>query len=165
MANVVITCNGNFALAIKQLSEKALHALYNIKRWLNSAIKIFDSIISPILLYNAEVWGVYIKNDFNNWDKLLVEKVHLKFCKLYWGIGRKTSNIASRSELGKYPLIINTFKRIFKFITHLNSLPETTISKQAFLISKDLFIKKSNSFYGKAMDIVKILNVIEQSQT
>ena len=87
-----------------------------------------------------------------------VEKVHLKFCKLYLSVGRKTSNIASRSELGKYPLIINVFKRIFKYVTHLNSLPETTISKQAFLISKDLFIKKSNSFYGKAMDIVKTLN-------
>ena len=48
--------NGNFALAVKQLSEKALHALYSIRRRLNlyqlnpkSAIKIFDSIISPIL--------------------------------------------------------------------------------------------------------------------
>jgi hypothetical protein len=56
------------------------------------------------------------------------------------GVGRKTSNIPSRSELGKYPLIINVFKIIFKYVTHLNSLPETTISKQAFLISKDLFI-------------------------
>jgi hypothetical protein len=74
------------------------------------------------------------------------------------GVGRKTSNIASRSELGKYPLIINVFKRMLKYIAHLNSLPETTISKQAFLISKDLFIKKSNYFYGKAMDIVKTLN-------
>jgi hypothetical protein len=67
-----------------------------------SAIKIFDSIISPILLYNGEVWGVYIKNDFNNWDKLQVEKVHLKFCKLYLGVGRKTSNIVKGYELETY---------------------------------------------------------------
>jgi hypothetical protein len=37
--------------------------------------------------------------------------------------------------------------------------PTLSISKQAFLISKDLFIKKSNSFYGKAMDIVKNLKL------
>ena len=74
------------------------------------------------------MWGVYIKNDFNgNWDKLPVEKVYLKFCKLYLGVGRKTSNIASRSELGKYPLIINAFKGIFKYVTQLNSLPETLL--------------------------------------
>jgi hypothetical protein len=74
------------------------------------------------------------------------------------GVGRKTSNIASRSELGKYSstsLILIIY----------NSLPETTISKQVFLISKDLIIKKNNSFYGKAMDIVKTLNCNEQSQT
>jgi hypothetical protein len=43
-------------------------------------------------------------------------------------------------------------------MTHLDSLPEAAISKQASLKPKDLFIKKSNSFYGKAMDIVKTLN-------
>ncbi|CAB4008344.1 Hypothetical predicted protein [Paramuricea clavata] len=54
--------NGNFTPALKQLSEKALHALYSMRRRLNvhrlnpkSAIKIFDRIISPILLYNSEV--------------------------------------------------------------------------------------------------------------
>jgi hypothetical protein len=72
---VKLNQNGNFTLALKQLSEKALHALYGIRRQLNFsrlnpkyAIKIFDSIISPILLYNSEVWGTYVKNDFNNWD-------------------------------------------------------------------------------------------------
>ena len=40
-----------------------------------SAIKFFDRIISPILLHNSEVWGAYVKNDFNNWDTLPIEKV------------------------------------------------------------------------------------------
>jgi hypothetical protein len=118
-----------------------LHALYGIRRQLKFSrlipkyvIKIFDSIISPILLYNSEVWGTYVKNDFNNWDKLPIEKVHLKFCKIYLAVSRKASNIAPRAELGKLPLIINVFKRLFKYITHLNSLPETAIAKQAFLI-------------------------------
>ena len=58
--------NGNFSLVIKQLSEKSRHALYSIRRRLKlhqlnpkSAINIFDSIISPILLYNAEIWRVF----------------------------------------------------------------------------------------------------------
>ena len=62
---VKLNHNGNFTLALKQLSEKALHALYGTRRQLNFsrlnpkyAIKIFDSIISPILLYNSEVWGM-----------------------------------------------------------------------------------------------------------
>jgi hypothetical protein len=92
-----------------------------------------------------------VKNDFNNWDKLPIEKVHQKkFCKIYLAISRKASNIASRAELGKLPLIIYVFKRVFKYITHLNSLLQTTIAKQAFLISKDLHFKQKMSFYGNA---------------
>ena len=84
------------------------------------------------------MWGAYIKNDFNNWDNSQIEKTHLRFCKLYLGVGRKTTNIACRCEQGKFPLIINIYKRIFKYVTHLNSLPEEALAKQAFLISKDL---------------------------
>ncbi|CAB4041225.1 Hypothetical predicted protein, partial [Paramuricea clavata] len=91
-----------------------------------------------------------------------MEKVHLKFCKIYLAISRKASNIASRAELGKLPLIISVFKRVFKYITHLNSLPQTTIAKQAFLISKDLHSKQKISFYGDAMDTIKNLNLNEE---
>jgi len=32
------------------------------------ACKIFDSMISPILTYNSEVWGAFVKSDFKSWD-------------------------------------------------------------------------------------------------
>ena len=61
---VKLNHNGNFTLALKQLSEKALHALYGIRRQLNFsrlnpkyAIKIFDSIINPILYYTTLKYG------------------------------------------------------------------------------------------------------------
>jgi hypothetical protein len=61
---VKLNHNGNFTLALKQLSEKALHALYGIRRQLNFsylnpkyAIKIFDSIITPILYYTTRKYG------------------------------------------------------------------------------------------------------------
>ena len=130
---VKLNHNGNFTLALKQLSEKALHALYGIRRQLNFshlnpkyAIKIFDSIITPILLYNSEVWGTYVKNDFNNWDKSPIEKVHLKFCKIYLAISRKASNIASRAELGKLPLIIKVFMQKGLQIHHSLKLTSPT---------------------------------------
>ena len=103
--------NGNFTLALKQLNEKDLHALYSIRQFnlnhLNPkyAIKKFDLIVTLILIYNLEVWGANVKNDFNNWDKSPIEKVNLKFCKIYLAINRKASNIASRAELGKLPLM------------------------------------------------------------
>jgi hypothetical protein len=56
-----LTRNGKFTLAAKQLAEKAHRGINATRRKLDIsklspklAIKIFDSIISPILLYNSE---------------------------------------------------------------------------------------------------------------
>ena len=55
-----LTPNGKFTLAAKQLAEKAHRANNATRRKLDIsklspklAIKIFDSIISPMLLYNS----------------------------------------------------------------------------------------------------------------
>jgi hypothetical protein len=67
-----ITPNAKFSVATKHLSEKAMHALYKIRKNVdfhclpaNLASKIFDSVFSPILLYNSEIWGAYIDIYFN----------------------------------------------------------------------------------------------------
>ena len=31
-------------------------------------------MISPILSYNGEIWGVYVKHDFKAWDNTPIEK-------------------------------------------------------------------------------------------
>lgn len=73
--------NGKFKLTQQQLSEKALHVLHKIRKQLDIsslspkiAIKIFNGITSPILLYNSEVWGAYQRNDYNKWDSSETEK-------------------------------------------------------------------------------------------
>jgi hypothetical protein len=55
---------------MKQLADKAKHAMFSTKKKVDFhslnpklAIKIFDSIISPIPLYNSEVWGAFINSD------------------------------------------------------------------------------------------------------
>ena len=90
-------------------------------------------MISPILLYNSEVWGAYANNDFTKWDKTEIEKKHLKFCKLYLGVNRKTSNIASRGVLGWLPVIISIFKKTLNYQQHI-PIPDSSIVKQAFYI-------------------------------
>jgi hypothetical protein len=39
--------------------------------------RIFDGIVSPILLYNSEVWGVYGNNDLTKWDKTIVLRKYI----------------------------------------------------------------------------------------
>ena len=69
------------------------------------ACEIFDTMISPNLTYNSEIWGVYAKPDFKTWDGSQIEKAHLQFCKRYLEINNKASNIACRAELGRFPVL------------------------------------------------------------
>ena len=70
------------------------------------ACKIFDTMISPILTYNNEIWGVYAKPDIKTWDGSQIEKAHLQFCKRYLEVNNKASNIACRADLGRFSLNI-----------------------------------------------------------
>jgi hypothetical protein len=61
----MLKCNGNFNVAVYLLIENARKAYFKIKKTieLNNPCKllekIFDSLVTPILLYCSEVWGVW----------------------------------------------------------------------------------------------------------
>ena len=66
-----ISSSGNFTLSLEHLRQKALHVFFGLRRHTDFnklkpslACKIFDSMISPILTYNSEVWGAFAKSDF-----------------------------------------------------------------------------------------------------
>jgi len=163
---VKLTSTGNFNAHLDQTREKALHAFFKLTHVINfrelkskAANKLFDSLISPILTYGCEVWGTYQKQNFDIWDKNQIEKVHLRFCKYYLGINRKSSNIASRSELGRFPLKIFIDTLILKFYNHLITLPDDSIAKQSFLISKSLFSQAKLSFHYNLQNIFNLYNL------
>ena len=105
----LISSTGNFSLALDKLKEKALHALFSLRKHTNFsklfpdlANKIFDAMISPILTHNSEVWGAYAKSDLKSWDSSQIEKTHLQFCKRYLEVSNKASNVACTAEHSKW---------------------------------------------------------------
>ena len=161
-----ISSTGNFTLSLEHLREKAVHALFSLRRHIDFsslkpslACKIFDTMISPILTYNSEVWGVFIKSDFKNWDTSPIEKGHLQFCKRYLQVNNKASNIACRAELGRYPLILDINKRILKYISYLQSKEQSSLVIQSFLMSIDLHRNGKTSFYTNLKKILDYYNI------
>ena len=162
---IKMTSSGNFTVAQEMLKEKAIHAIFSLKRNLNfskltckTANKLFCTMIEPILTYNSEVWGAYVKNNFDNWEKNPIEKAHLRYCKLFLGVNKKAINIACRREMGKYPLKLAIDKKIIKYYTRLNNLPDTAIAKQALNISKQLQQTGASSYVS---EISKLIDNIE----
>ena len=59
-----ISSTGNFNVSLEHLKEKALHALFGLRKNTyisrlkpSLACKIFDTMITPILSYHCEIWG------------------------------------------------------------------------------------------------------------
>ena len=103
---IIFTRTGNFSLTKKHLADKALKAMYEVlkmgrmyKLSIKCLLDLFDKMIKPILLYGCEVWG------FSNND--ILEKLHLKFCKILLNLKTSTPSYMVYGELGRYPIYID----------------------------------------------------------
>jgi hypothetical protein len=156
-----INSNGNFTHAKLDLKNKGTKALFGLWRAISPgklppvkvAGKLFESMIKPILLYNSEVWGaelkislqkailkgnLYNKNYLKDIDECPPEQAHLKFCKMLLGVNRFTSNLASRAELGRFPLAIEIYVGIVKYWLRLNQLPDDRLVVDALKLNEQL---------------------------
>ena len=69
-----------------------------------------------------------------------------KFCKRYLEVNNKASNLVCRAELGRLPLIVPINQKIMKYFVYLNNKNNSSIVKQALLMSKNLhFINNSEN--------------------
>ena len=83
-------------------------------------------MVTPILLYGAEVWGIYEYKE--------VDKLQIKLYKQLLGVSKQTPNAAVYSELGRYPLSILSKERSImywlKIMKKHDSLIHKAFSKQ-----------------------------------
>ena len=77
-----------------------------------------------------------------------IEKTHLHFCKRYLEVHNKSSNVACRSELGGFPLIVDINKKILNYLNYLQEKDKNFVVKQSLKISVDLHHNGQNIFYS-----------------
>ena len=78
---------GNFNLARQALKKVALKALYKLRKEMGNhfreniklTMKLFDALISPILFYASEVWGIDCKGKLEKDPAELVQNKFLKW--------------------------------------------------------------------------------------
>jgi len=119
-------------IGTRSFALKGREAAYSVLRMLRTFrdinrkifFKIFDSKISSILLYASELWGTSQIED--------IERVHLVACKRFLGLPRATPNNIVYSELGRYPLYINSNLRCIKYWAKLLRMEENRLPRQAY---------------------------------
>lgn len=160
---IEISNNGGFGEAKTYLTNRASRACFLLKQVTKDlsprlAIKLFHQFITPILLYGAEVWGLCGRAKvLKSLEALPADKVHLSFCKFVLGINKKASNLATRGELGAYPLYITVAKTLLKYWKRLKSCPHESLLGQAYAVS--VAQEKAGSWYSTVTKLSQLCNI------
>ena len=107
------TPSGSFSPGRKTLYKKASRAMFSFLNEINlragaQPSTMFEALVNPILIYNCEVWGSFLKPKSNTSfekfqakffdDKLHHELLHNRLCKHLLGVHSKASNFAVRGN-------------------------------------------------------------------
>ena len=131
---IMFSRSGSFLKAKQKQVTKANKAIYDVLKKgrlhnlsIQCQLELFDRIIQPILLYGCEVWG------FSN--NAIVERVHLKFCKLLLHLKPSTPDFMIYGELGRYPMDIQIKTRMISYWSNLINGKQTKIAAMLYKLS------------------------------
>ena len=113
----MVTPSGEITTGLKDLKDRALRAFMKLKNKMGIlfrkhpqvTIKLFRTLVEPILLYASDFWGT-LKLPQNN----PIENVFLSFCKQLLGVQKQTTNVGVLLELGQFPLTLIAQKNAIK---------------------------------------------------
>ena len=115
---VLFKSNGKFHLARKVLFEQASKAMFSVLSKtrthnlnVDAQLKLFDTLVLPVLLYGCEIWGS------ENID--LCEKLHLKFCRYVLNVKSSTPSYMIYGELGRFPVMSSLYSKMIGFWANL----------------------------------------------
>ena len=102
----------------------SLNSLFDVRSMpvtLAEEIKLFDTMVSPILSYGSELWGFHSAPD--------IEKVHLKFLKQVLGVKAQTTNNAVYGDVARFPFIVLSKIKIVKYLAKIVSSGDSLLYK------------------------------------
>jgi hypothetical protein len=167
--------SGKMDLAQDHLAKQGNKACYSLKRTLYSenlrtdvATKLFDSLITPILLYGSEIWFPFVAGKSEEasfisfFDDCLStkfphEKVHLQYCRSILGVHKKSMKLPVLAELGRFPISFIAIYQVISFWLHVINSNEQSYVHQIYtnLCNE----KKSNKWICFVKEMLKDLGL------
>ena len=137
---IIFSSSDSFNNACSVLYDKALKAFYLLKQIepqhsVTLSLKLFDTLVLPILSYGGVVWGplyahkTNLQNFMNICNYSPIEKLNVKMCKYLLGVHRKSTNDAVRGELGRFPLLITILNNSFRYFEKMKTRCNNSLAK------------------------------------
>ncbi len=129
-------------------------------------LKLFESMVQPILLYGCEIWGIF--GWWSNKSPCIIqyllnpkhpfELVHTKLCKNILGIHKKASDLMAKAELGRFPLMSNIVKHTCNYWQHILKVDSESLLSSTFKVLKDLSDKGQINYITRYKMLLEVLN-------
>ena len=172
---IIIDYKGDLTQAKTDLYLRAQKAYFKLRKLLNIDIikpklylEIFDRTVVPILNYGSELWGTFniktkkykqLQNPEYMYEDFQGEKLQTKLCKILLGVNQKTSNLATRAELGRYPLMITTLSNMLSYRSRLENLETNDLLKGSFNDDFLLHNHGLSTWYSCTEEIMRCTNI------
>ena len=120
---LVLTDSLNFELTVKSVAQSANRALGLLicKVKTNGGVpyecfvKLFDSLLWPIISYGAFIWGT---RSFP-----AIEAVFNRACRFHLGLGQQAPTVAVRGDMGMVPPLARQYREVARQYKRLKLLP------------------------------------------
>ena len=170
-----VKSSGTVKHAMNTLHEKAKKALrpllcaiarFNIPA--KTAIRLFHTFISPIILYSVENWGTLTNKKienftevglFNDTNECKTDLIHRRLLKYILGVSKSCPNIAVYGETGEVPLSLKGYRLMINYWNRLTNLPDKSLAKKALIENVNL----RTNWILTIENLVKTFNLIESS--
>ena len=151
--------NGNWYRTQKCISQHASLALFNlftifknIDLPISQKMKLFDILVSPILNYGSELWGMHKATD--------IELVHTKFLRYILGVKKSTNLSALYGELARIPLSVYRKINMIKYWVKILQQNDSSLLKKVYVMLKN--DTDSNNNYNGLNWASQIKTILQQ---
>ena len=166
--------SGTVKHAMNTLHEKAKKALrplmcaisrFNIPT--KTAINLFHTFVSPIILYSVENWATLTDKKLKNFNELAffdninesTDVIHRKLLKYILGVSKSCPNMAIYGETGEIPLSLKGYRLMLDYWNRLINLPDKCLAKKALIENVNL----RTNWILTIEKLIKTFNLIEVS--
>ena len=123
--DIVFSFNGKTIECIKDITTRAQRVMFSILKRsrdiympIDIQVPLFDSMVTPILLYGCEAW--------RNENNYMIEKLYIRFCKYVLHLKTSTPTCMVPGELRRGLMIL---ERRIRMLRYCNKLLDPFISK------------------------------------
>ena len=137
---VLLTKHGNFNKSKIFAVNKGTKAMYEVLKLgrIHCQLDLFDKMVKPTLLYGCEIWGL------GNIE--IIERVHIKFCKLLLQLKNSSPTCMIYGELGRYPIVLDVKIRILSFWSKLLLGKESKLSLIIYRLCFEMYTVNDANF-------------------